>query len=127
MDVLNIITINDASFKVTNDSNYPLDRYLDSSYGFELYFKNKRGIEQNRWLKTLQSDNFDKILNLGRTKTSIHYSETRATTLDIHKYITRPFVIHWVLGNDWYGLGFDTHEFILQNNEGNMFLPEVIL
>lgn len=125
MDVIDTLTVNNDHYILSNDSDYPVDRYLDSSYGFELFYRQKRGAEQARWNTMLRSNGYSKPLNL--IKSRIWTCETRNTTFDIWDYVARPFVVHWVLGDSWYGLGFDNKEFIMQDNDGKLWLPGVIL
>lgn len=124
MDVLHTVTVNDSTFKVTNPTDYYLDQYLDSQYGFELYYKNKRGMQQARWLTMLEVNGFDEPTNMGK---GLYQAETHADTLDFHLFVRRPFVLYWVFSDVWYGLGFDGNEFIMQDESDMRWLPSLIL
>lgn len=123
MDVFNTLTVNNANFVVTNTTDYSLDQYLDSSYGFELYYRAKRGIAQSRWLDLLKTNGFDGPTLL---RGGVYQSENRLTELDFHPFMVRPFVLYWTLDDDWYGLMFDGREFLLQGNDGQPFLPGLL-
>lgn len=124
MDVMNSVVLNGATFVVHNDTDYYLGDTLYSDYGFELYWRQGRGKRELAWHKFLQAHKF---YDIGKPLRIPYWSgETHVRELPLTPLITRSFVVHFVLGGEWYGLGFDG-EFIVQNNHNNLFLPSAML
>lgn len=125
MDVLSTITINDVVYKVDNQTDYYFDGQVDCSYGFELGYKNRRGIEQYRWLNTLGRLGFGESFKHPLYR-GVWYTESKIKQLSIPEFIARPFTLQWTLGETWYGLMFDSHEFVLQDNHGKLNLNQLL-
>ena len=125
MDVLNSLSLNGANFIVHDSSTYALNRHLDSDYGFELYWRRKRGAQELKWRQMLNRYGFHNV-DVWPGKSYLN-GETHVDTLDLVDFIVRPFVVHWVFGGEWYGLGFDGNEFHLQDNHNNIYLPNALL
>lgn len=129
MDVLNTIVVNNATFPVINDTDYYLDGMIYSDYGFELFYNKRNGLKQVKWARLLDSNGFGfDPPNRTRAYGSHYYSaETFQRSLDVRKFVERPFVVHWVSGGTWYGLAFDGYEFAIQTNDKNYWLPDIVL
>jgi hypothetical protein len=129
MDVLNALVINKVTFPVVNDTDYYLDEYLYSDYGFELFYNKRRGMNQIKWEKLLDSNGFGvSAPNRTRAYGGHYYSaETHVRTLNFREFMDRAFVVHWVSGGTWYALAFDTREFVVQDNHQNYWLPDLVL
>jgi hypothetical protein len=125
MDVTQTFAINGAAFPVHNDTDYHLGMYLDSDYGFELFWRKQSGMAERDWqfmLKHCGFNNPDKALRV-----PYWYAETRITELPLVPLMRRTFVTHFVFGGEWYGIAFDGKQFIVQANHNNLFLPSVML
>lgn len=124
MDVIDVLTVNGENYIFSNPTDCYVDRYLYSSYGFVLYYRPKKGIANTRWHDMLKRNGYGMKLQIRK---NILYVETRNTTFDIWDYVDRPFVVEWVLDDCWHSLAFDGKEFVMQDNDGNLWLPGVVL
>jgi hypothetical protein len=106
------ITVRDITYKVDNRTDYYLDKWLYSDYGFKLWYRTQRGMEEIYWNEILNDYNFQ--LPAWKLKKAIsHQTLTYDRSLDLHDFLTRSFYIEWSSGlrsngNGYrYGLYFD--------------------
>lgn len=104
------LTINDSTIKVDNRTDYYLDQWLYSDYGFRLFYRPTRGIQEVYWNDLLDKYDFDDY----RVKRKGFIDlETRERSLDFHEFIGRNFSIEFVSANSFYNVLFDRKDWIL--------------
>lgn len=128
MNVMQMLKINGHKYKVTNRTDYYLDQWLYSDYGFALYYRViRRGMAELRWQSMLDDNAFSTDRARGMFWPHIVGVETRNRSLNFHDLIDRPFAIDFVHGGEWYGMAFDGNEFYMQTNDGNPDLTQIVL
>lgn len=106
MHTFDAITVNNTSIKVDNPTDYWLDQWLCTDYGFRLCYRPKRGTEELYWNKLLKANEFEtpSFLTLER---SVHYVSTYNKCLDFYEFLSRTFCLEWISGSKPYAMLFD--------------------
>jgi hypothetical protein len=115
MDVFNTIEINRVQIKVDNETDYYLDEWLYSDYGFRLFYKSGKGANEYYWRKTLDGYEFDENAPYKR----IVDIETRCRSIRIQDLTSRSHMLQFVSDNKFYSYLFDYREnMIVMRNDG---------
>jgi hypothetical protein len=109
-------------YPLTNKTNYHLVSSEINGYGFEIFYN--RGRSMYRWETLLDKWGFGRRYRVYKSH-KLYMAETGVGRLDYKEFTSRPFVLMWYLGNDYYQLGFDSNELIMTNER--KWLPELIL
>ena len=118
MVTFDALLVNDTTIKIDNRTDYYLDQWLYSDYGFELFYRPKRGIEEVYWQELLESNGFnlyhgpDPRIKGGRS------AESRSRSIDFHEFLTRSFCMRFT-SDKVYDLYFDyaSSTMIMSNTE----------
>jgi hypothetical protein len=111
MRIFDAITVNDSTIKVDNRTDYYLDQWLYSDYGFRMFYKPVRGISEVYWNELLNEYKFDEPNDLGKVK--FRDVSTRNRSIDFHEFLTRNVAIEFVSGDKFYCFFFDSKEWLI--------------
>lgn len=105
MTIFDAISVNDSTIKVDNRTDYYLDQWLYSDYGFQLYYRPTRGVSEVYWKELLRENGFDEPVKIPRQK--FLSAQSRNRSLDLFEFVTRTFCTEFVSGDKIYALLFD--------------------
>lgn len=103
MPLFDAITVNDTSIKVDNRTDYYLDQWLYSDYGFQLFYRPTRGISEVYWRELLRENGFDEGVKIQRFLSC----QSRHRSLDLWEFLSKTFCVEFVSGDKIYALLFD--------------------
>jgi len=119
MPIFDALTVNDTTIKVDNQTDYYLEQWLYSDYGFRLFYRPTTGIEEYYWKNLLNQYNFEDVDDqfISRRTRFVDIS-TRNRSIDFHEFLSRPFCTEFVSGDKVYAFYFDYRKStILMSNE----------
>jgi len=100
------ITVNDSTIKVDNRTDYYIDQWLYSDYGFRLFYRPVRGIQEEYWNEMLAEYNFDDPEGCFGKERFVDTS-TRERSIDFHEFLGRNVAIEFVSDSSFYCFFFD--------------------
>jgi hypothetical protein len=119
MDIFDTIEMNGVQVKVDNPTDYYLDEWLYSDYGFRMFYKPAKNVSEYYWLENLNKYSFRDNIVFKRLRDV----ETRNRSLNIKDFLSKSHVIQFVSDSKFYSYLFDYREgMILMRSDGtNMY------
>jgi hypothetical protein len=125
MHTFDAITVNNTTIKVDNPTDYYLDQWLYTDYGFNIYYRGKRGIEEVYWNRLLKANGFEEpsFINrgVGDTPNGVYDLDTYSRSLDFHEFLSRSFCIEFTSGKKPYAMFFDHKTWTITMSEEESF------